>query len=126
MRPLPVRILAGLPPFILGLAVVRGTAIPVIDAHRLLVGSEAPAPFSRFVTLKLGVRRASLAVGEIVGIREIDRSLWQCLPPLLRDASSELVKAIGRLESELLLLLDTGRVVPESVWSSLDARQVIA
>jgi purine-binding chemotaxis protein CheW len=106
------------------LAVVRGTAIPVIDAHRLLVGSEAPAPPSRFVTLKLGVRRASLAVGDIVGVREIDPSVWQSLPPLLRDASSELVKAIGRLESELLLLLDSARVVPESMWSSLDAGQV--
>jgi purine-binding chemotaxis protein CheW len=44
MRPLPIEPLAGTPPFVLGLAIVRGFPTPVIDAARLL--SPSALPFS--------------------------------------------------------------------------------
>lgn len=49
MRPLPVEPLMGAPPFVLGLATIRGFPTPVVDVGRLLGPSEssfAPAPAS--------------------------------------------------------------------------------
>jgi purine-binding chemotaxis protein CheW len=119
MRPLPIEPLPGVPAFVLGVSVVRGQAIPVVDAARLLGADDAPAPH-RFVTLALGERRAALAVCDVVGIRFIPASLGE-LPPLLQQASAELVEAMGTLDGALLLVLKSGSLVPESAWAALDA-----
>src|SRR5688500_14337406 len=61
MRPLPCEPLAGVPPFVLGVSVVRGSAIPVVDAARLVGGP--PAVATRWITLRLApARAAALAV----------------------------------------------------------------
>jgi purine-binding chemotaxis protein CheW len=118
MRPLPVTSLAGAPEFVLGMSVIRGTAVPVVDAG-LLLGSDEPPEATRFVTLNIEKRQVALAVEQIVGIRGLAGISLQDLPPLLREAKAELVAAIGMLDSEFLLVLQTARAVPESVWEAL-------
>lgn len=118
MRPMPVSALAEAPDFVLGMAVIRGSAIPVVDAGRLL-GSDEPPDATRFVTLSIEKRQVALAVERIVGIRGLAGVSLQDLPPLLRDAGAQRVAAIGMLDSELLLVLQTMRLVPESVWETL-------
>ena len=122
MRPMPITALAGVLPFVLGMAVIRGSAIPVVDVGALLLSDQPAAP-TRFVTLKMHHRQVALAVEEVVGIRAIAAPDLQDLPPLLRSAGAELVSAVGLLDSELLLLLQTARIVPESVWQSLQLVQ---
>ena len=48
-------------------------------------------------------------------VRPADRSRIKDLPPLLRDATGEVIAAVGTLDAELLLVLQSGRLVPESV-----------
>ena len=60
MRPLPVQTLPSVPPFVMGVAIVRGNPTVVLDARRLLGGSGASTPPGRFVSLKLGSRNAAL------------------------------------------------------------------
>jgi purine-binding chemotaxis protein CheW len=55
MRPLPIAPLAAMPPFVLGLSVVRGTPVPVIDAPRLLGATGSVKP-GRFVSIRVGAR----------------------------------------------------------------------
>jgi purine-binding chemotaxis protein CheW len=100
------------------MSVIRGTAIPVVDAGALLGSDEPPEP-TRFVTLKTEEKRVALAVEQVVGIRELTAVSLQDLPPLLRNAKADLVAAVGILDSELLLVLQTARIVPESVWRTL-------
>jgi purine-binding chemotaxis protein CheW len=113
MRPLPVEPLRGAPAFVLGLAIVRGSPTPVIDANQLLSPSEtspsrAPA---RFVSLNLGERSAALAVDAVLDVRSLPRGMLATTPPLLREASSDLVSAIGTLDRKLFFVLETARLV---------------
>lgn len=122
MRPMPITALAGVLPFVLGMAVIRGVAIPVVDAGALLGSARHAAP-TRFVTLKMQGRQIALAVEEVLGVRPIAATTLHDLPPLLRSAGADLVSAVGLLDSELLMLLQTARIVPESTWQALQAAQ---
>lgn len=113
MRPLAVAPLAGAPPFVRGLAVIRGTPLPVVDLGALLFGSEPASP-TRFVTLRLGPRGVALALEAVLGVRDLPGTLTS-LPPLLSGASAEAISAIGRLDEQLLLLLNAARLVPDSL-----------
>jgi purine-binding chemotaxis protein CheW len=127
MRPLPIEPLTGMPPFVLGVAIVRGLPAPVIDAGRLLNPSAslstpimASSP-ARFVSLKLGERTVSLAVDAVLDIRALAAGTLADIPPLLREAGAEQTALIGALDTQLLFVLEAARLVPESVWSAIKA-----
>jgi purine-binding chemotaxis protein CheW len=122
MRPLPVEPMAGAPPYVRGLAIIRGAPVPVVDVARLLgeeaagteVGARVP-PSARFVTLKIGERAIALAVDGVVGVRTLAVDALHELPALLRDAEVDAVSSIGTLDSELLLVLRSARLVPQNL-----------
>jgi purine-binding chemotaxis protein CheW len=127
MRPLPIEQLPGMPPFVLGLAIIRGFPTPVVDAGRLLNPSSPPSTpiFSpspaRFVSLKLGERTAALAVDAVLDVRSLPAETLSNIPPLLRGGDAELVSAIGALDAKLLLVLEAARLVPDALWSAMKA-----
>jgi purine-binding chemotaxis protein CheW len=121
MRPLPIEPLPGTAEFVLGVAIVRGAPMPVIDGARLLRGAGG-AP-TRFVTLKVGTRHAALAVESVVGIRTVVLDTLESLPPLLGDASADCIERIGALDAELLVVLRSARIVPEEAWAALRAHE---
>jgi purine-binding chemotaxis protein CheW len=61
MRPLPIEAIAGMPPFVLGVSIIRGTPTPVVDLGLILGAPGSGA--ERFVTLRLGQRQVALSVG---------------------------------------------------------------
>jgi purine-binding chemotaxis protein CheW len=125
MRPLSIEPLTGTPPFVLGITIVRGSAVPVIDPGRLLDPAVLPSaaitsPSSaRFVSLKLGDRTAVLAVDAVLDVRSLGPEILVQVPPLLREAGEELVSAMGALDTQLLLVLEAARLVPDLVWSEI-------
>jgi purine-binding chemotaxis protein CheW len=126
MRPLPIEPLAGAPAFVLGLAIVRGFPIPVVDADRLLGSSGSsstplisPSP-ARFISLKLGVRSAVLSVDAVLEIRSLPAGMLANIQPLLGEAGADLVSVIGALDAKLLLVLEAARLVPDSVWNAIN------
>lgn len=121
MRPLPVDALAAMPGFVAGLAVVRGEPTPVVDVGALLALHDRPQ-WTRFVTVRAATRRVVLAVEAVVGVRPLDPAALQQLPPLLGEASAEIVDAVGAHDRDLLLLLNAARLIPATLWGSLDAR----
>lgn len=118
MRPLAVRAIAGVPPFVSGLSLIRGEPTPVVDLGRLL-GVEEGAPITRFLTLRLGGRPVALAVAAVVGVRRLDELALAPMPPLLGHVAADLVEAVGALDARLLVVLRAARVVPEPVWPTL-------
>jgi purine-binding chemotaxis protein CheW len=118
MRPLPIAPVAGVPPFLLGLSVIRGAPVPTVDLLSV-IGSERAETVSRFVVLRLDERRVALAVGGVVGLRELESSDLEGMPPLLRGARTDVVEAVGVLDSALLFVLRAARIVPEDLWQSL-------
>ena len=124
MRPLAVQPISGMPSFIRGLAVVRGTPIPVVDAGALLCGHASHA--TRFVTVKTGSRRIALAVDAVVGVAEISSGSLEALPLLFQDATLDMISAIGALDAELLLVLRGTCLVSEELLAVLDAGCALA
>ena len=118
MRPLPVDAIAGLPAAVRGVALIRGTPVPVVDLARLL-GDARDHAHGRFVTLKLGERSAALAVSTVSGVQRLDLQRMQQLPPLLRDTESELIEAIGISDAQLMLVLRAARIVPDGAWDGI-------
>ncbi|MBI2221351.1 MAG: purine-binding chemotaxis protein CheW [Acidobacteria bacterium] len=119
MRPLPVERVAGVPPAVRGVSIIRGAPVPVVDVAWVLAGKESHA--TRFVTVNTGDRRVALAVDTVIGVRRIRSEAFDELPPLLRDANTDVVSAIGTLDAQLLVVLRSARLIPEPVWSALAA-----
>src|SRR5271154_13808 len=125
MRPLPVVPLAGAPSYVLGLAIVRGFPVPVVDASRLLNSTASASP-SRFVSLRLGERTASLAVDAVLGTRSLSRGALSESSPLVKQLGSAFVSTMGALDAQLLLVLETARMVPDTVWNAIQAAEAAA
>jgi len=128
MRPLPTEPLAGLPDFVLGLALIRGRPTPVLDGRRL-VGSPSEQAPERYLTLELGAatkRIVALAVDAVVGVRALPRALFGDLPSLLRTPIGDVVRAVAPLDADLVLLLERTRLVSEDLWQRLEQERASA
>jgi purine-binding chemotaxis protein CheW len=102
-RPLPVEPFLAAPHYVLGLAVVRGEPLSVLDVAALLGAAEPP---TRFVTVRAGQRQAVLAFSSVAGVH--GPALGESnLPPLLSAARNDAVRGLAMLDQELVLLLDT-------------------
>jgi purine-binding chemotaxis protein CheW len=118
MRPLPTGVLAGAPQFVQGVSIVRGEVVPVVDVASLLGAGESRP--TRLVTISVGRRRVALAVDAVLGVRAVSGGSVGELPPLLGDVGTGVISAIGTLDAELLLVLRSARLIPESVWALVD------
>jgi purine-binding chemotaxis protein CheW len=119
MRPLPVQAVAAAPAFVSGVALIRGVAVPVVDAGTLL-GEPGAAGITRFIALRIGERSVALAVEAVLGIRQLPQASLQQLPPLLADTGSDVLSALGRLDSALLTVLQLGRTLTEPALQALE------
>ena len=111
LRPLALSPFEGMPPFVMGLSVIRGTPTPVVDLGRLL-GNEGSARRGRWVLARAQGRRVALAVEQVIGVRTLATSLLSALPSLLGEASAEFVSRVGSLDERVLVMLESGRVLP--------------
>jgi purine-binding chemotaxis protein CheW len=119
MRELPIKPVAGGPRFVCGLCIIRGEPVPVVDTG-LLVGDRATG-LERLITVRTGSRTIALAAEAVLGVWAIGAERLSQLPPLLRDAATDTIAAIGTLDAELLFLLRTARIVPDDLFDRLVA-----
>ncbi len=116
MRPLPSEPVTGAPEVVQGISVIRGIPCPVVDLGALF-GERNPA--TRLVVVRAGKRRIALAVDKVLGIQPFSLAAFSELPPLVRGAGAGALEAIGALDSELLFVLDSGRLIPDELLASL-------
>jgi purine-binding chemotaxis protein CheW len=119
MRVLPIEAIAGAPSYVRGLCIIRGAPVPVVDIGLLLGGQATRA--GRLVAIRAGNRTIALAVETVEGIRAIGPEAFNELPPLLRDAATATIAAIGTLDTDLLFFLHTARIVPDDLLVCLEA-----
>lgn len=119
LRPLALSPVSDLPvpPYLLGLAVLRGEPVPVVDLGALLGAGEDAAP-RRWVTLRVGERRVALAVEDVLRVAPAEEVERRPLPPLLTGAGRSAVDALSSLDGEFLSVLNTARLIPEEVWEA--------
>ncbi|SEM20965.1 purine-binding chemotaxis protein CheW [Stigmatella aurantiaca] len=118
MRPLPVTPVAEAPPFVRGVAIVRGRPSPVVHLATLLGGTRAGTS-QRFVSLRVGERQLVLEVEEVLGLRRLGARELGSLPPLLAVAVGGNLEVLGTLDGQLLAALNTSRLLTEAVWGRL-------
>ncbi len=75
---------------------------------------------TRFVTLRTGERQVALAFEEVLGVRSFPAASVTDLPPLLRDAGSEVISALGLLDADLLFVLRAARILSDEAWRTVD------
>jgi chemotaxis signal transduction protein len=97
---------------VLGLSVIRGASVPVLDIGGLLGRGGKEALFRRFVTLGVEHRSVALAVEAVLGVVTFRSDALSALPPLLAHAASGVVEAMTLHDQALLLVLQASRVVP--------------
>ncbi len=114
---MPVRKLPETPAVVLGVAMIRGAPVPILDVAALF-GQAGRA--ERLILLRLGSRRVGLPAEAVLGIRPIEATELAELPALLANAPGELLTAIGTLDGELLMALETARIVPEDVLAAFE------
>lgn len=118
LRPLPLEPLPELPPGVLGLSVVRGEPVPVVDL-RLVLGREAPAA-RRWVVLRVEGRRVALVVDAVLGVERLEPGPADDLPPLLAGGDADVVDGLAARDAALLVRLRAARLVPAALWQALD------
>jgi purine-binding chemotaxis protein CheW len=119
MRVLPLEQLAGAPPYVRGVSVIRGAPVPVVDVG-LIISDRITQP-TRLVTIRAASRTIALAIETVLGLSAIAADALGQLPPLLEDIATDTIAAIGARDCELLVFLRTGRLVPDDVFDRLDA-----
>ena len=119
LRPLPLEALAGMPAFVLGLAVVRGTPVPVIDADRLFGAGDGTTGPTRWVLLCVGERTVALAVAAVLEVRALTTTALAEVPPLMRGSDTDCISVMGTLDAELLLVLECARLMLEALPSAV-------
>jgi purine-binding chemotaxis protein CheW len=120
LRSPPVTAIAGAPGWVLGVAVIRGAAVVIIDLGILLGPDSVEGKQTRVVTLRVGDRVVGLAVESIIGVRDFERTVLAEVPPLLLQAHPEVLTAIGLLDGDLMLVLDGSRIITEQELARLE------
>jgi purine-binding chemotaxis protein CheW len=118
LRPLPLRPLAGAPAGVLGVAVVRGSPVPVIDLAVIVTGAPSASPAGRWVMVRCGARAAALAVDGVSGVRRLPAGATTA--PLVAGAAQGALAALRVRDVELVLVLEASRLVPEGTFEALE------
>jgi purine-binding chemotaxis protein CheW len=109
MRMLPIESVAGAPPLVRGLCIIRGAPVPVVDATLLFENQSGRC--ERLVTVRTGNRTIAFAAEEVLGVQAIPAQALEQLPPLFRNVES--IAAIAALDEELVFFLHTARVISD-------------
>ncbi len=119
MRPLPLQAVGHNPHLKICLSVIRGRLCPVIDLARYF---EHSAVSTRWLLVSVSPdRNVALAVTSVEGVFQVPSETLVEKPLLFEGVSAELTQAIGRLDGELFSLLQTGSLLSESDWESLQS-----
>lgn len=113
MRPPVLQPIEGMAPGIVGVAVVRGQAVPVVDLGAVLVGGSSP-PAQRLVIVRVEGRTVALAVEHVQGVGRPDEADWAGLPPLLQGAARDAVAGLAVRDQGLLALLSATRLLTDA------------
>ncbi len=116
LRPLDTRPLAGTPPSVRGLTILRGAPAPVIDVTRLLTGTSGE--IERYIAVRAGRGPIACATGPVLGVREIEVQPPEGPAAIFTGVSKALIAGVGSIGSDPLLLLRGIRTVPDEVWEA--------
>jgi chemotaxis signal transduction protein len=121
MRMLPLERPAELPPQALGISVIRGARIPVIDAAGVFgiepsspSSRSAPASPTRVVRLTLNDRSVGLAFDDVIGVRSVDSAITDRARRAADGAPASITAAVQAADAILMDVLRSIVVLSET------------
>lgn len=109
MRPLPIERIQGAPGALLGVSVVRGGAVPVVDLARLISG-ETSEP-RRWVLARTQERSVALAATDVLGVSTLTPEAIEPGAALAASIAAPCVSAITCRGGRSIAILDVDRVL---------------
>lgn len=116
LRTLPLQPVAGAPPFVRGLSLLRGELVPVVDLA-LLLGGESGAAAGRLVLVRAAGHRLALAVDAVLRVAPLPPTAQ--VAPLLSQALPAQVAALTVLDGAALAVLQSSNLLRQEDWASL-------
>lgn len=118
MRPMPREAFPKAPPFVSGIAIIRGVPTPVVDM-RALMGEPSSQEAGRYVTVRINERVVALAFDAVLGIHTLEARNVMGLPPLLKNIAGETISDVAARDSDLLLFFEASLIFPPGLIESL-------
>ncbi|MEN2769039.1 chemotaxis protein CheW [Ornithinibacillus xuwenensis] len=98
--------------FIKGIMTLHGETVPVIDLkERLEIDQTEPSDLNRIVVVKVDNIQVGLIVDAATDVLDIDSSVIEEAKEMGGMVRKEYIKGVAKLESELLILLELGKVL---------------
>lgn len=100
------------PDFVDGVINLRGRVIPVIDLRRKLgMNKKEHDKNTRIIVVEVSGKTVGFIVDAVNEVLRIPKSITEAPPELVSGVNSEYIKAVGKLEDRLLILLDLEKVL---------------
>lgn len=105
----PATRLPGAPPYVCGLINLRGTIVTVIDVRSRLDATAPERVGGSVVLVEYGQKVVGLAVDEALEVQELADA--DVDPTSADDAPGAVVRAVGRIQDMVVILLDAKEIV---------------
>jgi len=100
------------PEFIEGITNLRGTIVPVVDLRtRFGLPSKEPTRDTRIVIANMDSSKVGIIVDAVTQVIRVPEDKIEPPPQMSVTINSAFIKNIAKLESELVILLDLGKVL---------------
>ncbi len=100
------------PEFIEGITNLRGTIVPVVDLRtRFGLSRKEPTRDTRIVIANMDSSKVGIIVDAVTQVIRVPEDKIEPPPQMSVTINSAFIKNIAKLESELVILLDLGKVL---------------
>lgn len=120
IRMMPITRVPKAPPFVEGVVNLRGQVIPIIELRRR-IGMEHTdhGKATRIIVVQLGKKTVGFIVDQVGEVKRIPSRVVEPPPPIVAGIESEYISGVGKLEDQLLILLDLNRLLSDEEKTQL-------
>ena len=110
------------PDFVDGVVNLRGRIIPVIDLRsKLGLPKKEVDKDKRIIVVEVSGKTVGFIVDAVTEVLRIPASITEPPPDLITNVNSEFIKAVGKLEDRLLILIDLEKILSSNEKLELSA-----
>ncbi len=115
IRMLQVTKVPNAPDYVDGVINLRGRIIPVIDLRcKLGIERKEHDKNTRIVVVEVSGKTVGFIVDAVTEVLRIPESITEAPPEIVTGVNSEYIKAVGKLEDRLLILVDIEKMLAAS------------
>jgi purine-binding chemotaxis protein CheW len=104
------------PEFVEGVINLRGRIIPVIDLRsRIGIIKKDADKNTRIVVIEIQEKIIGFIVDAVKEVLRIPADITEAPPELVNGIDSEFIKAVGKLDDRLLILLDLEKIISKEI-----------